>query len=81
MNDPNVAPGSSSTPNLLDTVGGPYKLSNADAVRGTGYSFGQQSVVAGQPSMAPQGNQPPFEKLAPKSMSTNPGPMGANYKS
>lgn len=81
MNNPNVAAGSSSTPNLLDTVGSPFRLSNAEAVRGTNHTFGQQSNVAAQPSMAPQGSQPAFEKLAPKSMSTNPGSMGTDYKS
>jgi len=80
MNNPNVASGSSSTPNLLDTVPG-YQLSNADVVGGAKYSFGQQSPIAAQPPMAPQGALPPFEKLQPKAVSTNPGPMGTDYKS
>lgn len=59
----------------------PYMASNAEAVQGTGYTFGNQSDVASQAPMAPQGMQPAFEKLMPQNMSTNPGPMGTDYKS
>ena len=58
----------------------PYMASNSEVVGNTTYSFGKQSDVAGQASMTPQGSQPAFEKLQPKSMSTNPGPMGTDYK-
>ena len=58
----------------------PYMASNSEAVTGTTYSFGLQSDVAGQASMVPQGSQPAFKKLQPESLSTNPGPMGTDYK-
>jgi hypothetical protein len=80
MDNPNVASGKSSTPNQLDTVGGPFKLSNSDAVTGTTYAFGKQSDLAGQPSMVPQGSRPAFEKLAPKNMSIAVPKMGTDYQ-
>ena len=80
MNNPNVAQGSSSTPNMLDTVGAPFMCSATEAVRATPYVFGEQDGVAAQPAMAPVGNQPSFEKLMPKSMPTTSGPMGTDYK-
>ncbi len=78
MDNPNVAP-SGKPFDPLGTVPG-YQLSNSEVVGNTTYSFGSQSDVAGQSSMAPQGSQPTFEKLQPQSMSTNPGPMGTDYK-
>ncbi len=76
MDNPNVASGS--IPAFLDSMPG-YHLSNTEAVRGVSHTIGKQSVVAGQPSMAPRGSQPAFEKLEPKTISTNPGPMGTDY--
>lgn len=78
MNNPNVAPGGQPLDMLASVPG--YQCSNADAVQSMTYNFGQQSDVADQASMAPQGTQPPFEKLSPQAMSTNPGPMGTDYK-
>lgn len=79
MDNPNVAPGGKAFDMLASMPG--FQASNADAVHSMTYKFGQQSDVAGQPSMAPQGSQPPFEKLSPQNVSTNPGPMGTDYKS
>lgn len=78
MNNPNVAPGGNPLDMLASVPG--YQCSNADAVQPMSYAFGNQSDVAGQASMAPQGMQPAFEKLMPQNMSTDPGPMGTNYK-
>ena len=78
MNNPNVAPGGQQF-NMLGSEPG-YQCSNADAAPPMTYNFGQQSDIAGQTSMAPQGTQPPFEKLSPQMMSTDPGPMGTDYK-
>lgn len=78
MDNPNVAPAGKARA-LLDTVPG-YQLSNADAVSGAKYTFGKQSPIAAQPSMAPRGSQPAFEQLQPKAISTNPGPMGTDHK-
>lgn len=80
MNNPNVAQGASTTPNMLDSVGAPFQCSNAQGVQGVGYIFGQQSPLAGQPAMAPIGTQPTFETLQPMPISSNPGPMGTNHK-
>lgn len=78
----NVAANTSQTPlSFEQQTKTSYELSNNEAVQGVKYTFGQQSVVAGQPSMAPQGMLPSFEKLDMKPMSTNPGPMGTDYKS
>ena len=79
MDNPNVAPGGNPLDMLASVPG--YQCSNADAVQSMTYNFGSQSDVAGQASMTPQGSQPAFEKLQPKSMSTNPGPMGTDYNS
>ena len=57
-----------------------FELSNAEAVTGAKYSFGQQGSVAGQPPMAPKGTLPTFEKLDMKYASVAPGPMGTDYK-
>lgn len=78
MSDPNIAPGGKPF-NMLDSVPG-FQCSNAEAVQHMPYVFGQQSVVADQAPMAPQGTQPAFEKLSPQMMSTDPGPMGTDYK-
>jgi hypothetical protein len=101
--NPNVASGSSSTPNILDSVGtkgtvqvtggldrqpsgsiasNPYKWSNGYPVGSSPTQcYGTGTQVAGQPSMTHTGTYPPFQQLAPKSMSTKPGPMGTDYKS
>lgn len=78
MNNPNIASGSNQFDMLASVPG--YQCSNAEAVQPMTYTFGQQSDVEGQPSMVPLGSQPAFEKLQPQSMSTNPGPMGADYE-
>lgn len=78
----NVAANTSQTPMSFEQqTTTSYELSNAESVQRMPYNFGQQSVVAGQTPMAPQGAQPAFEKLQPKPMSTTPGPMGTDYKS
>ena len=100
MDNPNVASGTSSTPQFLDTVpakatvvmgqtcpdhptaqsiGTTYMDANSEAASGTTYRFGMQGTIAAQPAMTPQGALPSFEKLAPKAMSTAPGPMGTDY--
>ncbi len=79
MDNPNVAQGGK-PPGFLQTTGAPYQPSNADAISGAKYSFGKQSSIAAQSPMAPRGSQPAFEKLEPKTISTNPGPMGTDYK-
>ena len=59
-----------------------YMLSNSEAVGTPSCTATGTSNVASQPAMAFQRNSMmSFEKLAPKSMSTNPGPMGTDYKS
>lgn len=78
MNNPNVAPGGNPL-NMLDSVPG-YQCSNAEVVQRMPYVFGNQSNVASQAPMAPQGMQPAFEKLSPQMMSTAPGPMGTDHK-
>lgn len=78
MDNPNVAPGGNPLEMLASVPG--YQCSNADAVQPMLYNFGQQCNIAGQASTAPQGVQPPFEKLSPQMISTDPGPMGTDYK-
>lgn len=77
MDNPNVASGGGSFDMLASIPG--YQYSNAESVQPMTYVFGTQSDVAGQAPMAPQGAQPPFEKLSPQNMSVDPGPMGTNY--
>lgn len=79
--NPNIASGSSSTPNMLDEVGSPFTCSNMcpvgpspTQVSGTG------TLIAGQASMSVPQISVPFEQLGPRSMSTSSGPMGTDYK-
>lgn len=60
------------------SVAAPYMCANTEAVRGLPSVY--STSLPGQGSLAPKGNKPGFEKLQPKSMSTNPGPMGTDYK-
>lgn len=59
-----------------------YMLSNSENVKSSPTTpYGTGTQVAAQASMTYQGTSPSFQKLAPKNMSTNPGPMGTDYKS
>lgn len=103
VGNPNVAPGSSSTPQMLSNVGrgdsipvyehlccpgqtsksvsAPYRMSNSMPVgRAPHPCYSTGGTIQGQKPMSSPGSGPSFEKLAPKSMSTKPGPMGTDYK-
>jgi len=103
VGNPSVAPGSSSTPQMLSNVGrgdsipvyqglgfpgqkqksisAPYQMSNSDAVgRPPHPCYSTGGILQGQSPMPSPGKGPSFDKLAPKSMSTKPGPMGTDYK-
>lgn len=58
-------------------VSTPYICSNACPVGSLPGVY--SNSLPGQDSMAPKGNKPGFEKLQPKPLSTNPGPMGTDY--
>lgn len=63
------------------SVSAPYQMSNAEAVKRAPHPcYSSGGVLQGQKPMPSPGTGPSFEKLAPKSMSTKPGPMGTDYK-
>jgi hypothetical protein len=75
-NNPNIAQGGGGR-DFLSTVGG-YMCANSQTVGSL--SSVSSTSLPGQGSLAPKGNKPGFEKLQPKSISTNPGSIGTDYK-